>query len=481
VALTGERAIELAGFLHSQYSRERQELDVLRQYATGKQAMPLVIPQTAPREVREMARISRINIIAIVVNALVESLFVDNIRAVDGEDDGSADAEDVVQQVWQVWQANKLDRGQAGLYRAVFTYGYGYMIVTRGRPKPVVRAVSPRKMTAMYGSNPDWPDYALEKTGPDSWRLYDETNVYRLGRDREGAWIVVDESGHGLTYCPVIRYVDSEDLDLDDEPEWTSTPYSRGVETCVVAGQVAPLMTLQDQNDVTTFALRAAEWYTAFRQRWIVGWTPESKTAKVEAGASQMWTFEDHPDDVQIGEFTETTLAGYLSSRESTAKFAATLSQTPVHELIGELVNLSAEALAAAEAGRDRKVDLRKTSFGESHEQMAGAVGDLLDIDVPDDLEVVWRDTSARAFGAIVDGLGKLAQMLQVPPQELWERIPGVTRQQIQRWQAAAAEGDALAGLTSLLDRQSAGTAVPGTAGGTTRPSGLVLPPGVTA
>jgi hypothetical protein len=240
-------------------------------------------------------------------------------------------------------------------------------------------------------------------------------------------------------------------------------------------------MTLQDQNDVTTFALRAAEWYTAFRQRWVIGWTPESKTAKVEAGASQMWTFEDHPDDVKVGEFTETTLEGYLRSREATAKFAATLSQTPVHELIGELVNLSAEALAAAEAGRDRKVDLRKTGFGESHEQMTQAVGDLIGVDVPDDIEVVWRDTSARAFGAIVDGLGKLAQMLQVPPQELWERIPGATRQQIERWKKAALEGDAMAGLTNILEQQAAGTAVPGAAGGTTRPSGLVLPPGVSA
>ena len=57
----------------------------------------------------------------------------------------------------------------------------------------------------------------------------------------------------------------------------------------------------------------------------------------------------------------------------------------------------------------------------------------------------------ARAFGAIVDALGKLAAQLQIPPQMLWDRIPGVTRQDVNRWKAAQAEGDSLAALTGLF------------------------------
>ena len=493
---TEAEIIGIAKELHATHLRELEELDVLRRYVTGKQAMPLVIPRDAPREVSEMARISRINIIGIVVNALVESLFVDNLRAVDaGTDDADvpeltpeqiaaagepeSDAEHAVSEIWRVWQSNKLDRGQSGLYRAVFTYGWAYMVVTAGTPSPVVRPVSLRSITALYGDDPDWPVYALEKRKRGRWTLYDETHAYTLGRDDKGEFSVIGEAEHGLTYTPVIRYVDAEDLDLDDEPDFSPAPYARGVQSSIVAGQVAPLMTLQDQADVTTFGLRAAEWYTAFRQRWIVGWTPETRAAKVAAGASQMWTFDADPDEVKLGEFAETTLDGYLRSRDATARFAATLSQTPVHELIGELVNLSAEALAAAEAGRDRKVDLRKTGNGESHEQMAGAVGDLLGLDVPDDIEVVWRDTSARAFGAIVDGLGKLAQMLGVPPEALWERIPGATRQEIKRWKQLAEQGDSMASLTRLLDQQAGGGTPPtGAPGERTTESGLILPPG---
>src|SRR5690606_41333570 len=64
--------------------------------------------------------------------------------------------------------------------------------------------------------------------------------------------------------------------------------------------------------------------------------------------------------------------------------------------------------------------------------------------------------TSARAFSATVDALGKLVQMLGVPPQELWERIPGVTRQDVERWKATAQQGDSFAFLANLLEQQAA-------------------------
>jgi hypothetical protein len=482
--LTEDQAIEAAAHLRGNLETERQDLDVLRRYATGQQDLPLVVPRDAPAEVRELARIARINLIAIVVNSLVESLYVDNIR-MSQRPGSNADADPgALSPIWDVWQRNRMDRGQAGLYRAVFQYGYGFMVATPGRPVPVLRPVSPRRMHAAY--DPDdmaFPEMAIEwRKGKraDSYRLYamdDEglPGIYTMGYDPEKKRFSVLGAStlENLEYLPIVRYVPSDDLDVDDEPDPIG---ARGgpnsTMTVMTAGEVAPLMTLQDQTDVSSFALKAAEWYTAFRQRWIVGWTPENRTQKMSAAASQVWTFEESPDDVKLGEFSETSLDGFLRSREAVLKYAATLSQTPVHELIGELVNLSAEALAAAEAGRDRKIELGKTSLGESHEQLAQTIGDMIGTNVPPDIEIVWRDTSARAFGAIIDGLGKVAQMLNVPPQELWDRIPGATRQDVERWRQAAAEGDSMDALTGLLDRQATPPApAPG--------SGLILPPGV--
>jgi len=401
--LSPEDAAAQAKQLLETHEAERAQLDVLRRYWKGRQPLPAIIPPDAPLEVKEMARTARVNVIDIVVESLTQALIVDSFRAKASEPDSDRGVEagdDITLPVWRGWQANRMDKRQLGLHRAAVAYGTAYMVVTPGDPVPVMRPVSPRQLTAVYGDDPDWPVYALERRPAGQWRLYDGEAVYVLER-ADGAFSAVSMTRHGAPWTPVVRYRDAEDLDLEDEP----APEVRGgfalAECQVVAGQVAPLMTLQDQINMTSFALKAAEWYSAFRQKWIVGWTPENRDEKVKAAASQLWTFDESPDDVKLGEFGETMLDGYLKSREASLKYSATLSQTPVHELIGELVNLSAEALAAAEAGRDRRVDERKTGLGESHEQTLTLVGAYMDIDVPDDAQIIWRDTSARAFGAI--------------------------------------------------------------------------------
>lgn len=501
MAMTDNDAMAAAAHIRDVQQRDRQELDVLRLYSTGKQALPLVVPSDAPAEVRELARMSRINLIDIVISSLIESLYLDNIRVSeqDIEDDPSADGstlevpaspDDVIKPVWQALQANRFDRRQSGLYRVVFEYGVGYVVATPGKPEPVIRPLSPRRLTALYDdADPDYPRQALEWRRDGTYRLYEAegggAGAWTLGYDVEKkAWGVLGaRSDLGLDYVPVIKYVSEEDLDLDDEPEPQNPigAFNHRNTTCIVAGEVAPLMTLQDQQDVSSFALASAMWYSAFRQRWVVGWTPEDRAAKMKSAASQLWTFDDDPDSVKLGEFSETSLDGFLRAREAVLKYGATLSQTPVHELIGELVNLSAEALAAAEAGRDRKVELAKTCLGESHEQLAQTIGEYKDVEVPDTIEVVWKDTSARAFGALVDGLGKVAQMLQVPPQALWDRIPGATRQDVVRWQQMAKEGDSIGQLSSLLNAQAAPPVpTPGLNpdGTTTSPGGVILPRG---
>jgi hypothetical protein len=44
---------------------------------------------------------------------------------------------------------------------------------------------------------------------------------------------------------------------------------------------------------------------------------------------------------------------------------------------------------------------------------------------------VVWRDTEARSFAAVVDGIQKLAAS-GIPIEELVDMIPGATQQKIQ-------------------------------------------------
>lgn len=439
--------VERAKLLLRYHESEREKLDTVRRYWKGLQRLPAIVPQSAPREVAEMAKLVRINVCEIIVDSLAQSLFVDGFRV--ARQEGNL-------VVWDAWQANRFDREQSGVHRAATAYGTSYVVVTpsQGTAPPKLRGVSPRRLTALYGEDPDWPVAALERRGGDLWRLYDEAMVYELMRDTDGGpagLVIYDEWEHGFDVPPVVRFRDTVDLDADDDVDEVSDR--------LVLGQVSPMIPLQDQMDVTTFGLMVAQHYGAFRQRWILGWVAESEAQQMKASAAHMMTFDEHPEDIKVGEFGQTLPDGYIKSRQETARFAATLSQTPVHELIGQMINLSAEALAAAEAGRGRKVDERKTGYGESWEQVFQLVGQLVGEDVPDNSEVVWRDTSARSFAAIVDGLGKLAQTLGVPPQALWERIPGVTQQDVERFRSMAAETDVFATLSAMLADQAAPTA----------------------
>ena len=417
--LNDSEATSEARRLFARLMAGRTQLDVVRRYWTGRMGLPLVVGRDVPREVKEMARVATgINIAGTVVEALEQSLFVDGFR-------GPRQSTDL--DVWATWQANALDAHQGAIHRPALAYGTSYAIVWPGAllpedlrinndPKiPVIHGTSPRLMSAEYDRRrPTWPTIALESVGGGEYWMYDKEAIYTLARD-EDTFQLVDAKEHGLGVTPVIRYAEVDDPDADEEAaeetqftRWRPLPR-------LVAGQVAPLMPLQDQIGLVTFNLLVAQHYCAFRQRYIIGWVAadENNVVKLAASRLQLWT--DAPDNVKVGELSETDLSGYIEAREASLKYAATLSQTPVHELIGELVNLSAEALAAAEAGRDRKVDEHKTMFGESHEQMLRLVGEIAGTDVPFDAQVVWRDTTARAFAAIIDALGKLVHDARDP------------------------------------------------------------------
>jgi hypothetical protein len=411
---------------------ERERLDEIRDYLRDDPDRLLSgLPRGAPAEVHRLARISRVNFLKFVVNARVQAMYVDGFRAPRASDDAPA---------WQAWQANGMDARQIGIHRAALAYGCAYATVLPGDPVPVIRGVSPRHLTAVYGDDDEWPVYALHRRKSD-WRLYDDQAVYTLVQDEGDRFRVVDVSMHGAVMagrpvCPVVRYRDTDDL---DDP---------------VTGIVWPNRALQDQINVTTFGLMVAQHYGAFKVRYVLGWLAESEEEYLKVSASKLLTFDD--PDVKVGEFSETNLSGYIESREATLRHLATVSQTPAHELLGQLVNLSAEALAAAEASHRRAVGENQEVIGESHKQSLNLASEYMGITPDPAAEVRWRDTESRSLAQAADALGKLAAQLGIPAQELWERVPNVTDQELERWRAAAERGDSLANLTAMLERQAA-------------------------
>jgi len=419
---------------------DQERLDRIHLYLRGKQPHPS-LPSGAPDQLTRLAKMSRVNMMKIVVSATAQALYVDGFRQRLASEDAP---------VWTQWQDNRMDRGQIAVHRAALTYGHAYALVLRGAEQDaVIKCFSPRSMTALYGDDPDWPQLALRaEPSADKWlyRLYDEEAVYFLegstdASSKESTLEHISTDEHGMGITPVVRFLNEEDLDHDNE------------------GEIEGLFDLQDQVDATTLGLLVAQHFAAFRQRYVIGWTAESEAQLVKASAARLWTFQDGADEVKVGEFSQTELGDYLKSREESLKELASISQTPVHELIGSLVNLSAEALVAAEAGQRRKIVERQTGFGESWGMVmqlaAEATGDAIDIGAA----VRWRDTESRALAATVDALGKMATMLGIPPEELWDRVPNVTQDDINRWKAKVAEGGPIAKLADQLAKaQSSGS-----------------------
>lgn len=441
---TNQEAVELGHELLGTREQERRRLEKIHTYLRDDPDDPRRsrlggLPADAPQDVVRLARISRVNLCKFIVNARVQAMLVDGFQTPTSPDN--------VPQ-WTTWQRNRFDLRQIGVHRAGLSYGASYVVVLPGTTAPVMRGASPRQLTVAYDDDDDWPFAALEKRrGTGRWRLIDNEAVYELRQaDGTGELKVAGEPMiHGAEaddepVTPVVRFRDTDDL---DDP---------------VLGIVEPFIPLQDQINITSFALQVAQHYGAFRQRYIMGWIAESEAKALKMGADRLMMFED--PDVKIGEFAQTDLRGYIDSREASIRHLATVSQTPVHELLGQFVNLSAEALEAARASHHAAVEENRIAMGESHEQALNLAGSMMDDPVEPDPEatVLWRDTRVRSLGEAATAFGQLVTDLGVPPRELWHRIPGVAQHEVDRWIATAESGDAFAELERLLDRQAAGS-----------------------
>ncbi|HMA26071.1 MAG: phage portal protein [Solirubrobacterales bacterium] len=441
MALSQQAAVDLAAKLMQKREAEKARLELLLSYRQDGASRESVLandrlaglPSGIPDEVKRLAKASRVNLIRYVVSARVQAMFIDGFQTAESPENVPG---------WTIWQRNGFDARQLGVHRAALTFGAGFVVVTPGEPSPVMRGVSPRSMTVGYGNDTDWPLAALEKRRDGSWRLVDETSIYAMKGEDGGALELVELAPHGATYagqavCPVIRFRDTDDLDID------------------VSGIVEPFRLLQDQINITTFGLQVAQHYGAFRQRYILGWLAESEAEALKTGASRLMMFEDAPGDVEVGEFAQTDLRGYIESREATIRHLATVSQTPVHELLGQFINLSAEALEAARASHQAAIDENRIVMGEAWEQSLNLASEMAGETVDPSASVIWRDTRIRSLSDAATGLGALVTGLGVPPRALWPRIPGVAQHELEQWRAMADEGDAFADLEKLLDRQA--------------------------
>jgi Phage portal protein, SPP1 Gp6-like len=398
---------------------EWQRLGVFEGYYEGCHRRPYE-PETATREFKELVHRATTNLTRLIVVTVAQRLFVDGFR-------GSAVDQDNAPQ-WEWWQANGLDSRQKSVYVEALKHGYSGVMVLPGDEVPVMRPVTAREWWMGFDSySDDWPMLALKCVNDRTWHVLDDYARYVVETNATNDAAIIEENVHDLGVVPIVPF----------RNEWNLTHYPDG--------EIAPAIPVQDRLNQTVFDLLVAQTYAASPQKWAVGLTvPTDERGQpiidVRAFAKSLWATSD--PDAKFGSLPEANLKNIVEAVEQCLRMYGLMTQTPPHYLLGDLINLSAEALLAADTTLAKKTEDRQVIFGESWEQvfrLAGVAAKDEAAANDTDAQVWWRNTEPRSIAQQVDALGKLRTMLDVPPQSLWEDVPGMTGQTLARWRTEAA------------------------------------------
>ena len=467
--------------LRSSLTLQRQKCDAVDSWVNPV-ARGFEVPRNAAPEHRALADLSRTPWLRLIVDNVAQAMFVD--RIVDSEGEAS--------ELWQLWHENGLQAAQISLHRCFVTYGHAYSVVTpavnRGVDTAKIRFMSPRRVAVEF-SDPGaslYPSAALEaassKEGGTSYTLHLPGVSLDLIERAPDQVDVVGSRATDLDVVPVIRFANQVDLDGE------------------VSGEVTPFIPTAQRINKTTYDRLLAQHFNSWKVKYVTGVeTPRVPSTEYdEDGTPYTFTPEGAPidelaaeklktklaqDDIlliedvesKLGTLDATALDPFVNAWRSDIEALAAVSQTPAHALTGQLVNLSAEALAAARAPLTQKVTERQVSANLAYSltlRLAASYAGLDELAADDFVRVTWQDMEIRSLSQAVDALGKAKQMLGVPARGLWPRIPGVEASDLQEWERLADEENETDPVNRLLAKGSEPTGV-STGVATDDPSGV--------
>lgn len=414
--------------LYPAFMAERLRLNVIDKWYRWHND-DVEIPRGSTREHRSLVALSKTPWLQLIVTEVAQSLFADGYHTPQMGDD------EALSTPWRLWNANGFVVRQSAIHRAALAYGYSYATaLPADAGSAALRGVSPRKMLAFYvdAAEDDWPLYAVQWVSTVEFKVYDDMAVWPV-RSVDGQWTAGDPLMHNAGVCPVVRY--NNMLDLDGRS----------------TGEVEPFIAMAKSIDKTKYDRLLTQHFNSFKVRTVTGMVEGATPAETEAAKLKIahdTVLAGTGSDMSFGSLPETPLDGFIHAYEQEVKTLAAVSQTTVYSLVGDLINVSADGLVAARSSADAKVAERQRSFGQSHSQLLRLGSSLAgDSDAATDVmaSIKWADTSIRSMSAAADALGKLATMLGVPVMALWERIPGVSQNDVDRWKQMLPDADSAA------------------------------------
>jgi hypothetical protein len=411
----------------------------------------------------------------VVCDAVTERMKIEGFRfpiAPNGEGAETAEASATTgdSEAWELWQRNYLDLYSGMCHETMLVTGHAYAIVgpqpdgstdqpliTIEHPLEVITSGVPGMPRARRAGCKRWWDEDTELMTatlylPDSVWKYEAAG--KSSQDpgkinwvpRTGVEPVIGNPFNGIV--PVVPFKNREKL------------------LGHAMSEIEEVIPLQDAiNKLFNDALVASE-FAAFRQRLLTGMEiPEDENGKIIpdfdllAAINRILVVKD--PNVGVHEFQVSDLSQYSNLITLCVHHLAARTRTPPQYFQGQVVNVSGDALKAAESGLVSKVKRRSLFAGESWEETARLAfmlkGDKQRAEAFA-AETIWSNPEIITESALADSLAKLAT-LGIPVQALWERL-GATQVEIKRWLAMLKENPvelpapALAALITAAGRE---------------------------
>lgn len=430
----------VVGSLAAKLEARRRAVSLSENYFDGNHPLPSLRAteniQAAEVAYRKLLELSVTNWVKLVADAPAERLEVIGFKTGDG---GGVDP------FWDVWQANQMDADSHLVHETALVTGQAFVMVwpnaggsvtiTPEHPSQMIVQYSPGSQRRRLFALKSWAEGDRELAN-----LFDAENLWKFERVKDRweprhdaeDWPIV----HGLGDVPVVEF--------RANPSLRPAPYGGG------RSEMAPVISIQDRINRTIFQRLLTAEFSSFPQRWISGIEIDHDDSgnpinPFKSGVQNTWIAEN--SDTKFGQFAAADLTNLIAAVESDVQHMAAITKTPPYYLLGQMVNISAEALDASNAGLIMKTRRHAAVFGEAWEQVRGLSMKAAGLESDADLsaETVWRDIENRTLAQTVDGVLKM-KALGVPNAELWSRLPNVSPQMVDAWEGQAVASSLLNG-----------------------------------
>lgn len=356
------------------------------------------MPESADLEYKDLFRKARSPWLRFVRDCIAQGLIVDGYSHAD---------------TWaNAWQANGFDGRQGAVNRETIGLGYSYVLtLPSARSGEVVMRPLSALNTFSVKEDPwdDYPDYVLHKAADKKWHFFDNEAHYLI-TGTPGRIESLEVRRHGQGYTPVSMIPNA--FAMQGFPE----------------SEIEPAIPVYKRIVDATFTLQMVQRYGAFPQKNMAGGkiaTDEAGNALIRPAVDSLLHSTD--PDTKFGSFPGADIGKVADAVDTHIKHLSAVCQVPPHYLLGAVVNMSAEGIAAAESGYFRNIDDHKVVMGEGYELALRSAASILgnsDAALDTSSQVHWQDTSTRSLAQISDAVVKL-QTVGAPMEMLFAMIPG--------------------------------------------------------